>query len=211
MDFDLLWKAVLIVIGGTLLLRVAGRKSISQMTLAQVVIMIGIGSLLIQPIVGKNVFTTLLVGLALVLTLVIVEYSQLKFDWLERFITGRSKILIKNGVLQENNLKRLRFTVDQLEMKLRQSQIHSISDVANATLEPNGQLGFQLKESKQPATKEEVAKIYDELKNLNQVIHGLSNSPVLNTPPPNSVDKKSTLFDEVGSNVHKPPVPNKLQ
>jgi uncharacterized membrane protein YcaP (DUF421 family) len=26
MDFDLLWKAVLIVIGGTLLLRVAGRK-----------------------------------------------------------------------------------------------------------------------------------------------------------------------------------------
>ncbi len=75
MDFDLLWKAVLIVIGGTLLLRVAGRKSISQMTLAQVVIMIGIGSLLIQPIVGKNVFTTLLVGLALVLTLVIVEYN----------------------------------------------------------------------------------------------------------------------------------------
>ncbi|MYL65843.1 DUF421 domain-containing protein [Bacillus hwajinpoensis] len=211
MDFDLLWKAVLIVIGGTLLLRVAGRKSISQMTLAQVVIMIGIGSLLIQPIVGKNVFTTLLVGLALVLTLVIVEYSQLKFDWLEQFITGRSKILIKNGVLQENNLKRLRFTVDQLEMKLRQSQIHSISDVAVATLEPNGQLGFQLKEMKQPATKEEVAKIYEELKNLNQVIHGLSNSPVLKTPPPNSVDKKSTLFDEVGSNVHIPPVPNKLQ
>ncbi|WP_165999584.1 YetF domain-containing protein [Bacillus sp. Cs-700] len=211
MDFDLLWKAVLIVIGGTLLLRVAGRKSISQMTLAQVVIMIGIGSLLIQPIVGKNVFSTLLVGLALVLTLVVVEYSQLKFDWLERFITGRSKILIKNGVLQENNLKRLRFTVDQLEMKLRQSQIHSISDVADATLEPNGQLGFQLKESKQPATKEEVAKIYEELKNLNQVIHGLSSSPVLKTPPPNSVDKKSTLFDEVGSNVHNPPVRNKLQ
>jgi uncharacterized membrane protein YcaP (DUF421 family) len=209
MDFDLLWKAVLIVIGGTLLLRVAGRKSISQMTLAQVVIMIGIGSLLIQPIVGKNVFTTLLVGLALVLTLVFVEYSQLKFDWLERFITGRSKILIKNGVLQENNLKKLRFTVDQLEMKLRQSQIHSISDVADATLEPNGQLGFQLKESKQPATKEEVAKIFEELKNINQVLRG--KTPLVEPALQNSVDKKSTLFDEVGSNVHNPPVSDKLQ
>ena len=209
MDFDLLWKAVLIVIGGTLLLRVAGRKSISQMTLAQVVIMIGIGSLLIQPIVGKNVFTTLLVGLALVLTLVLVEYSQLRFDWLEQFVTGRSKILIKNGVLQEKSLKKLRFTVDQLEMKLRQSQVHSISDVADATLEPNGQLGIQLKESKQPATKEEVAKIYEELKNINQFLRG--NTPLVEPPLQNSVDKKSTLFDEVGSNVHNPPVPNKLQ
>lgn len=179
------------------------------MTLAQVVIMIGIGSLLIQPIVGKNVFTTLLVGLSLVLTLVFVEYSQLKFDWLERFITGRSKILIKNGVLQENNLKKLRFTVDQLEMKLRQSQIHSISDVADATLEPNGQLGFQLKESKQPATNEEVAKIFEELKKINQVLRG--NTPLVEPALQNSVDKKSTLFDEVGSNVHNPPVSDKLQ
>ncbi len=112
MDIDLIWKAVLIVIGETLLLRVAGRKSISQMTLVQVVIMIGIGSLLVQPIVGKNIFTTLLVGLALVLSLVFVEYSQLKFDWLERFITGRSKVIIKNGVIEEKNLKKLRFTVD---------------------------------------------------------------------------------------------------
>ncbi|WP_394175579.1 DUF421 domain-containing protein [Guptibacillus hwajinpoensis] len=153
MDIDLIWKAVLIVIGGTLLLRVEGRKSISQMTLAQIVIMISIGSLLVQPIVGKNILTTLLVGLALVLSLVFVEYSQLKFDWLERFITGRSKVIIKNGVIEEKKLKKLRFTVDQLEMKLRQSQVHTISDVANATLEPNGQLEFQLRELKQPATK----------------------------------------------------------
>ena len=46
MDLDWIWKAVLIVLSGTLLLRIAGRKSISQMTLAQTVIMIGIGSLL---------------------------------------------------------------------------------------------------------------------------------------------------------------------
>ena len=211
MDIDLIWKAVLIVIGGTLLLRVAGRKSISQMTLAQVVIMIGIGSLLVQPIVGKNIFSTLLVGLALVLSLVFVEYSQLKFDWLERFITGRSKVIIRNGVIQEKNLKKLRFTVDQLEMKLRQSQVHSISDVANATLEPNGQLGFQLRESKQPATKEDVADLYKELKAINRILQGVSNVPLEEPIPQSAVDKKTTLFDEVGSTVHNPSVPSKLQ
>jgi uncharacterized membrane protein YcaP (DUF421 family) len=35
-DMDLIWKAILVVVGGTL----AGRESISQMSLAQVVIMV---------------------------------------------------------------------------------------------------------------------------------------------------------------------------
>jgi uncharacterized membrane protein YcaP (DUF421 family) len=61
-DIDLIWKAILVVVGGTLLLRVAGRKSISQMSLAQVVIMVGIGSLLVQPIVGKSIWSTSIIG-----------------------------------------------------------------------------------------------------------------------------------------------------
>ncbi|MGM0875303.1 MAG: YetF domain-containing protein [Bacillota bacterium] len=62
----------------------------------------------------------------LVLTLVVVEFSQLKSDKIEKFITGISKILIKNGKLQESRLRKLRFTVDQLELKLRQASISKI-------------------------------------------------------------------------------------
>lgn len=77
MDFDWIWKAILIVFAGTLLLRIAGRKSISQMTLAQTVIMVGIGSLLIEPVTGKDVWTTFAVGGILVLTLVIMECGKI--------------------------------------------------------------------------------------------------------------------------------------
>ncbi|WP_405102717.1 hypothetical protein [Oceanobacillus sp. FSL H7-0719] len=86
MDWDLLWKAIIIVVGGTILLRFAGRKSISQMTLAQTVIMIGIGSLLIQPIAGEGIWSTLLVGLFLVLTLIVIEHMQVKWDSFEKLI-----------------------------------------------------------------------------------------------------------------------------
>lgn len=58
MDWDWIWKSVLLVVGGTILLRIAGRKSIAQMTLAQTVIMVGIGSLLIQPVAGFNISLT---------------------------------------------------------------------------------------------------------------------------------------------------------
>ncbi|WP_399457266.1 hypothetical protein [Virgibacillus dokdonensis] len=100
MEWSWVWKAVLIIIGGTLLLRLAGRKSISQMTLAQTVIMIGIGSLLIQPLAGKNIWTTLGVGTVLVLTLIVIEFAQIKSDSFEGIITGKSKVLIHNGVIQ---------------------------------------------------------------------------------------------------------------
>ncbi|MBY6054553.1 DUF421 domain-containing protein [Cytobacillus firmus] len=166
MEFDWIWNSILVVIGGTLLLRIAGRKSISQMTLAQVVIMIGIGSLLIEPVSGESIWTTLAVGLILVLTLVIMEYAQMKSDKFEKFITGQSKIIIEDGKLNEQNLRKLRFTVDQLEMKLRQHNVAVISDVRWATLEPNGQVGYELIEEAQPVTKKEFLQLQADVQQL---------------------------------------------
>lgn len=115
------------------------------MTLAQTVIMIGLGLLLIQPIAGKDVWTTLLVGLILVLTLVVVEYLQLKSDKVEKFITGKSQILIDNGLLHEKNSRKLRTTLDQLEMTLRQQSVKNLSDIQYATLELNGRIWLYFK------------------------------------------------------------------
>ncbi|WP_227936748.1 DUF421 domain-containing protein [Alkalihalobacillus deserti] len=173
MDFDLnwIWKSVLIVIAGTVLLRVAGRKSISQMTLAQTVIMIGIGSLLIQPLAGKNIWTTLFVGSLLVITLIIVEYTQLKLDFIEQLITGTSKILIEDGNLKLNNLRSVRLTVDQLETQLRLNSISKISDVKWATIEPNGQIGFILKDDAKSSTKKDIETLKEEIQQLKTLVN----------------------------------------
>ncbi|MCA1022277.1 DUF421 domain-containing protein [Halobacillus litoralis] len=203
---DWIWKAVLIIIAGTIILRIAGRKSISQMTLSQTVIMIAIGSLLIQPVAGKNIWVTFGVGGVLVLTLMAMEYSQVKFDFMERFLTGRSVSIIENGQLNEKNLKKLRFTVDQLEMKLRQSNVSCIQDLKSATLEPNGQLGFELKEHKKPATKQDMEDIKQQLHLLasklypDQAVQASSESP-----------SGEDLFKEVENKHHEQPFPKRLQ
>lgn len=209
MDLDLIWKSVIIVIGGTILLRIAGRKSISQMTLAQVVIMIGIGSLLVQPLVGKNVWTTLVVGLTLVLTLVVVEFTQIKSDKLEKFISGKAKILIKDGKLQEGQLKKLRLSVDLLEMKLRQSNVNKMEDIKYATLEPNGQIGFELKENKKPATKEDINMILQEIQQIKQSMGGIPLD--LNMQPNQPSTQNTTLFTEITKGKHSPTPPSHLQ
>ncbi|MCD8510669.1 MAG: hypothetical protein LRY73_12900 [Bacillus sp. (in: Bacteria)] len=84
-DFHWIWKAIMIVFIATMLLRVAGRKSISQMTVAQTVLMISIGTLMIQPVSEKNIWITFLIALLLVITLIVIEYLQIKSDLLERF------------------------------------------------------------------------------------------------------------------------------
>jgi uncharacterized membrane protein YcaP (DUF421 family) len=207
MEFAWIWKAVLIVLAGTLLLRIAGRKSISQMTLAQTVIMVGIGSLLIQPVAGKNIWTTIGVGLILVLTLMGMEFLQVKSDRVEKMITGKSKTLVENGVINEPNFKKLRMTVDQLEMKLRQNGVSKITDVKWATLEPNGQVGIELMKQAKPVTMKEFQQLQaqiQEIKNLLQ-IQPTSSHPISQERP------TEDIFAEIQDNSAVKTPPKHLQ
>ncbi|QOR65510.1 DUF421 domain-containing protein [Cytobacillus suaedae] len=223
MDFSWIWKAVLIIVAGTFLLRFAGRKSISQMTLAQTVIMIGIGSLLVQPLAGRNIWVTIGVGAVLILTLIAIEYGQIKSDKLETFITGKSKMIIENGELNVKNIKKMRLTVDQVEMKLRQGNVARISDIKWATLEPNGQIGFLLKDNLQPATKQDVEQIQKDIQEIKMLINQRLpkvklitkfNEPAVEPTPPASQKQEydqSDIFSEVNYKSHETPPPKYLQ
>ncbi len=184
------------------------------MTLTQTVIMIGIGSLLIQPIAGEDIWSTLFVGLILVLTLVVMEFLQIKGDLFENIITGKSKVLIINGSLQEKNLKKLRMTVDQLEMELRVQNVQRMEDVQWATLEPNGQVGLLLKEEAQPVTKKEfkqlTALMEDLKRELNQQTQYNEQLMQLNREqlPP---EQQETIFAEIQRKSHKNTPPKHLQ
>ncbi|MBG0964296.1 DUF421 domain-containing protein [Bacillus sp. SRB1LM] len=149
---DFIWQSLILILAGILLLRIAGRKSISQMTLAQTVVMISIGTIIVQPIVEKSVSKAIASAFIFVVTVILLEYFQLKSNAFEKFITGKSKVVIENGALNISNLTKLRLTVDQLEMRLRNQGISKIEDVKTATLEPNGQLGYELKDDAKPLT-----------------------------------------------------------
>lgn len=161
MELSFIWKSFVLIIAGIFLLRIAGRKSISQMTLAQTIVMLSIGTIIVQPIVEKSVIKAIVGAAIFVVTIVIIEYVEIKFNIFEKFITGKSKIVIENGVLNTKNLKKLRLTVDQLEMRMRNQGIAKIEDVKMATLEPNGLLGYELMDHAKPLTVGEFKKILD--------------------------------------------------
>jgi uncharacterized membrane protein YcaP (DUF421 family) len=190
-EFDFIWKGALIIFAGFILLRIAGRKSISQMTIGTTVIMISIGTLIVQPLANRSIWKAIAIAVIFIAFLLIVEYLQLKFNVLEKLFSGSAKIVIQNGQPHEGNLKKLRFTVDKLEMRLRQNGISRISDVKTATLEPNGMLGYELKRYAQPVTYGDLEKLFGTL-------------------VPNQ-STASNIFDEVEQGGHSKKVPTDLQ
>lgn len=198
MDVSWIWQTLVIFAVGTIYLRISGRKSISQMTMPQVIIMISLGTLIIQPVTGKGLWTTFGVGAILVFALIFTEFLQLKSDRAEKVISGKSLSVIENGEVVVPNLKKLRLTVDKLETRLRQNGIVSIEDVETATMEVSGQLGYTLKTGKQPATKEDIQQLIQ-----------LIQQGTLST---NLTDGgQNNIFTEVADEKPSPPPPNYLQ
>lgn len=172
MNYSWIWETIVIFFVGKFILRVGGRKSISQMTITQTIVMIGIGSLLIQPLAEKEVATTLFIALLFTVLMVIIEYLEVKFDFIENISSGKAKIVIRDGIPDTQNIKKLRLTLDRLETRLRQAGISSIEDVKVATIEVSGQIGYELKDEKKPITKEDFITIMAEIEDIKLVLAG---------------------------------------
>lgn len=190
MDLNWIWQAILIFIVGTFILRVGGRKSISQMTISQTIVMIGLGSLLIQPVSGKGLLITFLIALILTVLMIITEYLEIKVDFLETLFSGKAVIVVENGKPNIENLKKLRMSIDRLETRLRQAGIYSIEDVKYATIEVSGQLGYELKDNKKPITQEDFIKLMSEVSQMKTMI-------INNTTP--KLNEKNNIFQEINS------------
>ncbi|WP_219837047.1 YetF domain-containing protein [Paenibacillus sp. R14(2021)] len=102
-----------------------------------------------------------------------------------------AKLVIQNGQIVQKNLKSCRMTVDQLETRLRQLGVSTISDVKTATLEPNGQVGYEFMQHAKPLTVGDLERI-------------------LGLKPGGSMGQ-SNLFQEVITNHHSSPIDPKLQ
>ncbi|MFB4164267.1 DUF421 domain-containing protein [Alteribacillus sp. JSM 102045] len=203
MDLHFIWKAIVIVIGGTFILRMAGRKSISQLTVAQTVMMIAVGSLIVQPVSDRNIWITMVITFLLVLTLLFIEYIVLKSDKLESFFYGKSLIVVENGQINQTNLAKLRLTVDMLEVRIRQQGIEKISDIQWATIESNGQLGYLLKPEKQYATKKDIQML------ISMVQAKMPYSPIQTPVSQSSVS--DNIFKEVKNKGHAEEHPEHLK
>ncbi len=86
----------------------------------------------------------------------LVNFLSLKSKIVRDFVQGKGTVIIKEGKILEDNLKKERFATDDLLTHLRDRNIFKVADVEFALLEPTGKISVLPKSEVQPLTKKDV-------------------------------------------------------
>lgn len=70
------WESLVLIVAGVILLRISGMKSIAQMTSTQTVVMISIGTIIVQSIIKYSLFKTLIAAAIFTITFIVMEWTN---------------------------------------------------------------------------------------------------------------------------------------
>ncbi len=150
---DIIARATVMFFIMFVLLRLLGKRELSQVTPFELVLLIVMGDL-IQQGVTHNDFS--LTGATLAIGT--IAFWALVFSWItylspraERLLEGVPRVLIQHGELIEENMRRDRITRAELEIEMRLAGIARMRDVEWGILEPNGKISFIGRKDDDPA------------------------------------------------------------
>lgn len=139
-------------------LRVMGKRQLGELQPSELVVAIMISDLASIPM--QSVEIPLLSGVVPVMTLLIAEVvtSQLslKSRAVRKFLSGEPSIVIYGGQINEKEMRRQRFNLNDLLEELRLVGCNDISDVEVAVIETSGKLSVIPKDKARPATVEDI-------------------------------------------------------
>lgn len=151
-------RSIVTIVVLFLLAKVMGKKQISQLNLFDYIVGITIGSVAadISLDLNKSFLDGVICMLVFGLTGALVSYVTLKSIKLRRFFTGTPSIIIENGKIIEEGLKKVKFDINDLMEELRGAGYFNIDEVAYAVMETNGKISFLPKDGDKPVTKKDM-------------------------------------------------------
>lgn len=150
----ILIRALLIYFAVILAVRVMGKRQIGELNPHELVITILVSQIASIPLQDNamplaNAFLPMLLLVSLE---ILASVASMKSLWLRNLLQGKPIFLIRRGKLNQKQMRRLRFTVDDLADALRQKDVFDLSTVEEAVVETNGSLSVRLKAAESPVT-----------------------------------------------------------
>ncbi|MDG5473294.1 DUF421 domain-containing protein [Jeotgalibacillus sp. ET6] len=138
--------------------KVLGKKQISQLSFFEYVIGITAGSIGAEVITGLDrSFFHGIIGIASFIAIpILIDKLSMKNKKLRDFFEGKGTVIIQNGNIIEESMKKESYTTDELMELLRKKEVFEVSDVEFAILEPTGDLNVLLKKENRPLTPKDI-------------------------------------------------------
>ena len=144
------FRAIVLYILVLIVMRLMGKREIGQLQPFELAIAIMIADLASIPMTdtGVPISNGIVPILGLLVMHLLISIINLKSMKAREIICGKPRILIYRGRIDEEALKKERFTINELQERLRDKNIINIFDVEYAILETNGQISVIEKPNK---------------------------------------------------------------
>jgi uncharacterized membrane protein YcaP (DUF421 family) len=134
-------------------LRLSGKRELVQLNPFDLVVLLTLSNTVQNAIIGDD--NTVTGGIIGATSLLLVNYLVVRFLYghraLDQLVEGRADVLIENGKVRTQHLKKELITMAQLEAAARKQGFDSLSEVQQCVLEPGGTITFL---GKKPGTEE---------------------------------------------------------
>ncbi|WP_025690776.1 DUF421 domain-containing protein [Paenibacillus zanthoxyli] len=156
--FGVLFRTIFAILLLLLVAKILGKQTISNMTFLDFVTGITIGSVTANlafndKIQWSHVTLSLIV---ITITSILLSVISLRSRKMRSWISGSPTVLIEGGKILEDNMRKVRYTLDSLDQALREKGIFNLEEVEYAVLEDNGVVSILKKDKYQYVTKKDM-------------------------------------------------------
>ena len=141
---DIVLRSVAVYLFMVVALRIFGKKELSQLNTADIILILLISNSVQNAMVGPD--TSLWGGLAAASVLFLINFLFKKLmkrsKWFNELLSDKPEILIHNGKLHFKQLSRLDISHDELKEAMREHGVEHFTDVKLAMLEPDGNISI---------------------------------------------------------------------
>lgn len=130
-------------------LRLMGKKQLGELQPSELVTTIMVSN--IATLALEEASVPMLMGVVPILMIVCLDVIMsgitLKSQRIRRIVSGSARVIISDGVIDQKEMKNLRYTIDDVTEAMREQGIFDISQVQYAIVETNGKINFLQKEA----------------------------------------------------------------
>ena len=131
-----------------LIFRLMGKREIGELSVMDLIVFFMMSEVATIAIEKRDL--SLIQGVIPIITLGILQYTiaylSLKNRKVRKLLDGEASIIIENGKIKDHVMRRMRYTIDDLLLQLREKNIMDASEVQFAVLEANGKLSVMKKD-----------------------------------------------------------------
>ncbi|KJD35782.1 hypothetical protein PW52_08590 [Tamlana sedimentorum] len=146
MNMDIAILVIVSVIGIftaiTIITRIFGLRTFAKMSSFDFASTIAVGSILASIIINKdqNILKGILALFCIIGFQTLFSFLVRKSDWFKKLLTNKPQLLMKDGEIFYDNLKNCNLALSDLMGKLREANVHKLSEVQAVVFESTGDI-----------------------------------------------------------------------